>query len=220
MARKVLVFLVLAAMTAGSLFAQENTAPGNSPEKKKHALSAGAGVFAGGDFGGGAEAGSTEMKTPYFGGGGFAFFDAVYAELSLGFFAGSGKFKTSAADMDYSLTNFNIGLLGKYPVAFNEKLYLFPLLGLEYDICLSVDGADIDSMASASDWNTLWFKLGGGLDMPIAEKLYLRFEALYGIRLKTEFEKDLIDLLNIFNSDAKALLGHGLTAKLALGYKF
>jgi hypothetical protein len=226
MAKKVFVLLVLAVVTVGSLFAQETT---GTPEKKTLARSAGGGGFLGGDFGGGAKGtlgnDFRKTKTPYFGGGVFAFFDLVYAELSLGYFSGSGTGKETDSRMnsrsaDFSLTNFNIGLLGKYPVAYNEKLYLFPLLGLEYDICLSAKQED-NEYDDPSDLSALWLKFGGGLDLAVSEKLYLRVEALYGIRLKNKFEEDLVDNYKSMapGISAEALLGHGLTVKVAMGYK-
>ena len=224
MAKKGLIVMVLAAAAATGAFAQGLS------------LSAGIGGLIGGDFGGGVEgsAGGYEVKaeTPYFGGGAFAFFDATYAELSLAFLGGGAKLKTTMShggqsresELDYSIANFNIGLLGKYPFAINNKLALFPLLGIDYQVCLSLKDEDgdefegIDGEGGPGDFSALWFKFGGGLDFAFTEKIYLRFEALYGIRLENEAEKDMKDGYSAF--DPKALLGHGLTAKLAVGYKF
>jgi hypothetical protein len=63
------------------------------------------------------------MKTPYAGGGGFVFFDATFAEVSLGFLGGGGEW--DAGDIggtkgDISFTGLDIGLLGKYPFAISE----------------------------------------------------------------------------------------------------
>lgn len=222
MAKKGLIVVVLAAFGAAGVFAQGLS------------LSAGVGGLIGGDFGGGAEGTisgfSMKYETPYFGGGAFAFFDATYAELSLAFMGGGGKSKftmtgTDSEETDLSIANFNIGLLGKYPFAINDKLSLFPLLGIDYQICLSLktDGEDyegLDGDGGPGDFSALWFKFGGGLDFAFTEKIYLRFEALYGIRLENQAEKDLKDSFEAMDLDAKALLGHGLTAKLAVVYKF
>ncbi|MDR2509010.1 MAG: outer membrane beta-barrel protein, partial [Spirochaetaceae bacterium] len=230
MVKKGLLVLALAALVAGGAFAQDD-------EGGAFKLSAGVGGFFGSDFGGGAEASATmpvvgkidmTMETPYLGGGGFVFFDATYAELSLAFFGGTMKNKSDGTETDSSIMNFNIGLLGKYPIAVGEKLKVFPLLGIEYDICLSAkdeDGNEYEGMGGdgdggPGDFSALWFKLGGGLDFALTEKLYLRFEALYGLRLENKFEKDMKDYLEPMDSDAKTRLGHGLTAKLALGFTF
>jgi hypothetical protein len=207
MAKRSLMVLVLAALVAaGGVFAQNI------------ALSAGGGGLIGGDFGGGVEASGTKIETPYFGGGGFAFFDATYAELSLAISGNGGKFKTSGSgDVDFSLVNLNIGLLGKYPFAINDTLSFFPLLGIDYQVTLSAKQGD-NEVDEPGDFSALWIKFGGGVDYSITESLYLRLDALYGIRLANKFENDMKD--NIPGADVKPLLGHGLTVKVGVGYKF
>jgi opacity protein-like surface antigen len=223
MAKKCLTILVIAALSAGGIFAQEQE-QGNETPKKDFGLSAGAGGFIGGDFGGGVKVDSSSLETPYFGGGVYAFFDATYAELSLGFFGGGGKMKP--AEIDWSIMSLNIGLLGKYPVSIDSKLLVFPLLGIDYQIVTSSkdkDGNDLKfgEDSGPGDFSALWFKLGGGLDFAVAEKLYLRFEALYGIRLANKFENDYVkDYKDMGSDDVTTRLGHGLTAKLAVGYRF
>jgi hypothetical protein len=221
MARKSLVILFIAAFAAVGSFAQEN-----------FSLSAGAGGLIGGDFGGGIEAGSNyKMEMPYFGGGGFLFFDATYAELSFGILAGGGTVKTTfggnSTDTDTTVTNLNIGILGKYPVAINENLYVFPLLGIDYQITLSRKDSDgneyknPDGDESPGDFSALWFKLGCGLDYDITSNVYARFEALYGLRLANKMELDAKDSLSkLTDDDVTTRLGHGLNVKLAIGYKF
>jgi hypothetical protein len=240
MVKKGLFILALAAIAVGGAAAQDDG------EEKKGAfkISAGAGGFFGSDFGGGfevtgsmsgQEVGKYTMKTPSAGGGGFIFLDATYAELNAAFFGGSVKSKVKQegggvnSDQEDKMSGmtFNLGLLGKYPVAVNEKLKVFPLLGIEYDICLSLKDENGNELESVGDYSALWFKLGGGLDFALSEKLYLRFETLYGLRLANKMEKDQKDSLekqyaNIpgVTVDAKTRLGHGLTAKLALGFVF
>jgi hypothetical protein len=211
MARKNLAVLIIAALTASGVFAQGI------------GLSAGIGGYVGGDFGGGVEAGGEKIKTPYFGGGGFAFFDATYAELSVGVLGGGGtwEFGPLGGDVDMSIMNMDIALLGKFPIAIGSSLTVFPLLGADYQVTVSLkneDGDDwkgFDGDGGPGDFSALWFKFGGGLDYAITGNLYLRFEALYGIRLANKFETDMKD-----EYDADVLLGHGLTAKLAVGFKF
>jgi opacity protein-like surface antigen len=220
--KKLMLLSVLAALVAGGAFAL--------PEFK---LSAGAGGYFTSDFGGGAEAsygGQTmSIKTPYFGGGGFAFFDATYAELSLGFFGGGGTFKQEqggqTGESDMSIMGLDIGLLGKYPFAVNEKLSVFPLLGITYRVVLSAKDEDgnqyqnSDGDDAPGDFSALWFKLGGGLDFSFTDHVYLRGEALYGLRLANTFENDLVDSIPSA-ADPKTLLGHGLEVKIAVGYRF
>jgi hypothetical protein len=209
MAKKNLAVLVIAALTASGVFAQG------------FGLSAGVGGYFGSDFGGGYEVLSKKTEMPYFGGGGFAFFDATYAELSVGVLAGALTMKGGSKDTSNSLMNLDIALLGKFPIAVGSSLTVFPLLGADYQVTLSLkdeDGEDLensDGDKMAGDFSALWFKFGGGLDYAITDNLYLRFEALYGIRLANKIETDEKD-----DHDADVLLGHGLTAKLAVGFKF
>jgi hypothetical protein len=233
--KKLMLFSVLAVITVGGVFAQEK------PENVKRGafalpefkLSAGAGGYFTSDFGGGVEASmggqSGSMKTPYAGGGGFAFFDATYAELSLGFFGGGGTFKQEqgnfSSEYDMYFTGLDIGLLGKYPFTIGEKLSVFPLLGITYGVVLSAKNEDGDSYKNSDgddapgDFSALWFKLGGGLDFLFTDHIYLRGGLLSGLRLANTYEKDMLDVIPS-DADAKTLLGHGLEVKLAVGYRF
>jgi hypothetical protein len=241
--KKLCLVLVLAAVAVG-VWAQEQ----EQPKKGGFSLSAGAGGYFTSDFGGGYEvtrkvrssgggtvAGATEKlptKTPYSGGGGFAFFDATYAEVSLGFFAASGKYQTNNGyDPDsaenpnksypMSFTGLDIGLLGKYPFAIKEKLSLFPLLGITYRAVLSAKMEDAE-MDDAGDFSALWFRLGCGLDYAFTDHIYLRGGILYGIRLASKAENDGVDKAedDPLCEEAKTVLGQGLEIKLAVGYKF
>jgi opacity protein-like surface antigen len=223
MRKKGLLVLVLAAFTVAGAFAL--------PEFK---LSAGAGGYITGDFGGGIEAsmgGETmSYKTPYFGGGGFAFFDATFAELSLGIFGGGGTSKYEepgySFEDDTSVMGLDIGLLGKYPFAINDKLTVFPLLGITYRVVLSAKDEDGDQYENSDgdeapgDFSALWFKLGGGVDYSFTDHVYLRAGILYGLRIANKAEKDMVDEYDYPGVDTKTLLGHGLEVKLAIGYRF
>jgi hypothetical protein len=171
------------------------------------------------------------IKTPYFGGGGFAFFDATFAELSLGFFGGGGTAKTEYpgqpdGESDMSFMGLDIGLLGKYPFVINDKLTVFPLLGITYRVMLSAKDEDgnqyknSDGDDAPGDFSALWFKLGGGVDYSFTNAIYLRGELLYGLRLANKFENDMVDNYDLPGVDAKTLLGHGLEIKVAVGYRF
>jgi opacity protein-like surface antigen len=230
--KKLCAVLVLAALVAGGLSAQ---------------ASIGLGGYLGGDFGGGFEASASylgfsmdmALKTPYFGGGGYLFFDVTYAELFFGFFSGGGPISLSyqvtglpseAYELDLTYTNLSFGALGKYPVSIGKSLSVFPLLGIEYLIFTTVkDKSSGEEYSDAVDFSSLWFKLGGGLDFAVTRQLYVRLEALYGLRLANKGEKDIkaemdptVDLIESAggSGESKTRLGHGFTAKLALGFKF
>lgn len=219
MAKKGLLVLVLAAIIVGGAYAQIIS---------QISFSAGGGGFIGGDFGGGYEGssdyGKVSYEYPYFGGGGFIFCDATYAELSLGFFGGSGKAKGSfggfSMEVDYSIASFNIGLLGKYPFAIDDNLTVFPLLGIDYQIVLSAKLDDTDA-ETPGDLSALWFKFGGGADYSLTSNIFLRAQALYGLRTPNKSEDDSVkSAKDEGTDDAKTRLGHGLTIKLAVGYRF
>ncbi|MDR0456747.1 MAG: DUF4097 domain-containing protein [Treponema sp.] len=244
MAKKGLFVLVIAALAAGGAFAQV-----------PFTFSAGVGGFFGGDFGGGLDidytvlqlnSTKTTIDTPYFGGGGYAFLDAKYVEVVLGIYKGSGKLRMKQEaknnsslsiqqESDISIINFNIGLFMKYPFRIN-KISIYPIIGMDYHFALSVkdeDGDEYKNLAAGtedpSEFNALWFNFGGGADYLFTEKMYLRFEALYSIRGKTLFEKDLNDYFMYVVSEvpvpgggiitALPRIGHGLTARLAIGFK-
>jgi hypothetical protein len=186
-----------------------------------------------------AEQGGSKLEIAYsnVGFGGFAFLDAKYVEAALSFSGGSstGKMEqkyegqTESDEDKGSYSAFDISALGKYPVTFG-KFTVFPLLGIDYQIVLSQkdeDGDDfegIDGDGEASDLSALWFQAGAGGDFDIIEKLYLRGEILYGIRLHNKFENDAKDLfkkeVGFKDDDIKINLGHGPTVKLAIGYRF
>jgi hypothetical protein len=218
MAKKSLAVLVIAILTAGGIFAQD------------FSVSAGLGGYGGIDFGGGNQREKSGFKeeTPYFGGGGYVFFDATYAELSAGVFIGIGKITTTTAtaaaesEIDVSYMNLNVSLLGKFPFWITDTLALFPLLGVDYQLCLSAkdkDGNEFkrydDKVVDAGDYSALWVKAGVGLDIGFTDNLYLRFEALYGARLPTKYETDEKN-----DKGGQILLDHGPTVKLAVGFRF
>jgi opacity protein-like surface antigen len=224
MNRKGLVVLValiaLAVLAAGSAFAQV-------PEFK---LSAGAGGYFTSDFGGGVELTPPpgEAKMPYAGGGGFAFFDATFAELSFGFFAAGGNYERIVSGITrdkfgISRTGLDISLLGKFPFALTEQFTLFPLLGITYRHFISAKASDpanlIVSIGQGGNLSALWFKLGAGADYAFTDHIFARLDILYGLRLANKYEKDIVPAVNpALTWDTR--LGHGLDVKLAVGYRF
>jgi len=190
-------------------------------------FSAGAGGIFGAQFGGGySTSASSYVHFPVSGGGGFLFFDASYIEASVGVFFGTMKYDAQAwifaLSGDFgSFTSVNVGALGKYPLEL-DSFILYPLLGLEYDINIVATNTsgnpikDKDGNENAMQFSALWVKGGIGGDFDIADSLYLRGQFLYGVRLPNQYETDSVAA----NSNLKTDLGHGLTVKLALGFRF
>jgi opacity protein-like surface antigen len=234
MNKKIWLGMLIIAFVAGGAFAIDFN------------LSAGVGGFIGGDFGGGFETTLKYMsqsltqtvELPFFGGGVYGFVDATFVELTFGFFSGNGTMKATTkmgntsqvSEEDFNISSFNIGLLAKYPFEINDKLLFFPLLGVDYQNVLSVkaDGEEYtnaDGNKAPGDWSVLWFKAGAGMDFLFTNSIYLRLEALYGIRLTSKVEKDTVKMLSKeelpgVEVESIILIGNGLTAKLAIGFRF
>jgi hypothetical protein len=170
------------------------------------------------------------------GGGFFAYFDATYAMLSLGmdFYDLSPANKDAKKALDkakttYTLSTFDISLLGKYPIALGAAS-LFPMLGVDFKIAVSHDmtvngkkytfGKDYNKNDNIGDYFTsVWLKFGAGADIPLGQKLYLRPMFLYGFGSLPKETKDSMDAMNKGKKMADIVL-HGLEVKVAVGYKF
>ncbi|GMO20645.1 MAG: hypothetical protein Ta2A_27280 [Treponemataceae bacterium] len=192
------------------------------------------------------QANADDASTAVLGGGVNVWFDATFVEVNIGLVFGNYFFPKEDSDA-YKLGGdrtddvmaLRVGALGKYPIALNEKVTLFPALGIDYEMALTRkyhagilkgkgwDGKDDGTYARAvngekstmlEQYSALWFKAGVGADFALGEKLYLRTEALYGIRLHNKYESDLLDAGN--NSDKVSIIGHGLDVKVGVGFKF
>jgi opacity protein-like surface antigen len=216
-------------------------------------FSIGGGGYIANDFGGGFESSislfgqsiTASLPMPYSGGGGYIFLDATYIEASLGIFFGGGSWETNIDSSlsqylnigdikftgNFEFTGLDIGLLAKYPIAVTSGIKIFPLLGIDYSIVLSAKLEGVEENDPA-DWNHLAFKFGAGADFSLTDFLYLRLEALYGVRLASKAEEkyagDVKNALQSLSSllgpitpqiTSETLLGHGFTAKLALGFR-
>jgi opacity protein-like surface antigen len=186
--------------------------------------------------------------------GGYLFFDATFAEFSIGFHRGNNRWKEDySADSDegenLSASNscgtgrelmLDLSLLGKYPFRPGERLAIFPLAGVEYQIALleyrkqsihkemhdRTDGIlEKDANGNAyevSMWNSLLIVIGAGMDFALVRRMFLRTEFLYGFRLQTPYEVDALDKVkkkaNAPDPDLGGLTS-GPTLRLALGYR-
>jgi len=204
--------------------------------KENNKLSAGAGGFFDGDFGGGIEWNNGGAAMPYYGGGAYIFFDAVYAEVSAGYSSGGGKWESGAAQPDklpdMQRSSLNIGVSLKYPIGAGLVKF-FPLAGIGYEAVISgkleysdgtetrkLDGAGL--LPKAGTLSALWYRFGGGVDIAMGGSVYFRAEALYGLRTEREFEKYCAELYKArtTNTDAQTRPGGGLTFNAGIGVKF
>jgi hypothetical protein len=171
----------------------------------------------------------------FVGGGVYGFFDATYVEANIGLLLGnSNSDKTNDLSDDAKkgrdVVALTLGLFGKYPIDMGGGVAVFPMFGVGGQIALggklygkditSEDFSDTNREDFKKGFNQFWFKTGLGFDVPISGAMFFRPEFLYGIRLNTEDEKDLIDLSNKGTKTLNGIVGHGLEVRLALGFKF
>jgi hypothetical protein len=194
--KKILCVLVVSVAITAAVFAEEpagENAGTLRDEAKafiaavetvpKFTLSAGAGgVFVMG-FGARDYEDDTKTLSLDLGGGGFAFLDATFVELSVGYAYGRTTIRVETGgqttkDSD-ALSVLDVDLLGKYPVNLG-RISLFPLFGVNYQHAFSPDDENI--------WR---IRFGGGMDYKFTEKLYLRGQALFGVRLPWENDDGL-----------------------------
>ena len=208
------------ALSSGGVYAQ------------KGFISIGAGLYFNNEAGGGGVKAAymgetTETTYPYAGGGGYVFFDGRFFEVSAGFLIGGGDYKINqsighSVAFDLTLMNLDFGLYGKYPFKLGEKIRLFPLFGVEYQLVLmtEIDGKTISS--SSRDFSALWFKVGAGIDFIFIPRVYLRIETLGGVRLPNKADKNIRDELqaDMPGASTNKRLGIGLTIKAAIGFQF
>jgi hypothetical protein len=184
--------------------------------------------------------------------GGFLFFDATYAEFSVIIQGGNSAYREN---MIYSVASFadskgtgsetslGFSLLGKYPFLINEKISLFPMFGIGYQIALiqkrqpegdlvydrskgmlPEDRDKNDKPYPLSAWNSFWIDVGAGLDCNIFKTLFLRGELLFGFRLPTSYELGALEVvknppMNVSNPKLAGLTG-GPSLKFGIGYRF
>ena len=209
MRKKMVLALLMAALLAGGVFAQN------------FRLSAGGGVSIIPSFGETIYDGKPQdgSKSTGFDFGINAFFDATYVEVNLGLLFGSQKWGEDD-DKGFGTTTLLLGVVGKYPISLSDKFVFFPFLGIDYSINLGAwsDGAEVvdsDYFKKDERFNALSILLGVGIDFSLTKALYLRAEAGYGIVLNTKAEADTV------SHDSKYVFFKGrIPIKLALGFRF
>ena len=169
--------------------------------------------------GGNAESSQSMDRIDY---GGFLFFDAKYAVLSVILQGGNSRYSENmifesetAADTTGTGSELSLGfsLMGKYPFTINERVTWFPMLGVEYQIALvqkrKQDGIEYnrtdghlvedrdknDEPYPLSAWNSWWINVGAGLDYDLTESLFLRSELFFGFRLPTAYEMGALEVV-------------------------
>jgi len=154
------------------------------------------------------------------GGGVYALLDATFAEANVGILFGNMKhgYFGEWDDNPLSLLYLTLGIYGKYPIRLSN-FHLFPILGVQFDFCLSAlqDGEVIFSnpLDRADFFNRFWIKFGIGADFNLTERLYLRPSFLYGFNFGTRNDRDVKE----YNSKESSF-HHGLDIRIAIGFRF
>jgi opacity protein-like surface antigen len=181
--------------------------------------------------------------------GGFLFFDATYGEFALSLRGGENSYSETMDAPGIHTVDRGTGsemtlgfsLLGKYPFTINEKISLFPLLGIEYQVALlewrKPDGdivhdrtkgdleADLDKNGNTyalSAWNSFTIDIGAGFDYKFKERLFLRNELLFSFRLQTPYETGALEMAREkSNAGTPTLTGltGGPTLRTSIGYR-
>ena len=160
------------------------------------------------------------METRYGTFGGWAFVDATFLEISAGL---GGSHGIQGLDYRGGGTVLHLAAFAKYPFALKAMpCAYYPLLGVDSQLLLGAmtgSGKPFSEAAledAQKQYNSIWLKLGAGLDFDVTEKLYFRAQFFYGFKFYNEAEQDFWES----NKDSiQAYAFHGPTIKLAFGYK-
>jgi hypothetical protein len=169
------------------------------------------------------------------------FFDMRFAEIGMGFSGLSTTVNHSESfrkatgidpeEMTLSGNTLFLSLYGKYPFQLSSSLSLYPLVGIEAEIVMSMRygsdslyGARIkgDSyQGNADDWTAVWFRFGIGSDFHLNEGVFLRSELTFGIKANTPREKAIISAITK-QGDYTNISSYGIGGKLTIsvGYTF
>ena len=162
----------------------------------------------------------TEYTLSRTGLGAFGFFGiSQYLELNFGILAKIPN-KITAKDPYYGTVTYTgdelgldttsalqLGIYGKYPIPLSDRLVIFPTGGVDFEFTI---GTEADEWGWAW-WHDLWFRVGGGVDFFLTDRLFLRSHIIYGLGIPIG-GPDWDDL------DMK--LSHGLLIKAGVGFMF
>jgi hypothetical protein len=197
-------------------------------------MSAGGRIFYNGMFrtldtkvGQGSESVSSDING--FGIGGF--FDATYVEIGMDFIFSSYKYTysrhgyyTESGEVEQKLTHFGFSIIGKYPFVL-EKLTVFPLLGIDYQIFISGSKNNGDTLSRDDlgyyddEYDVFSVAVGGGLDYTLVGKLYLRGELLFNFKVLDSKSESMARYDSKENSEAFSLFTWGPRVSVGVGYK-
>jgi opacity protein-like surface antigen len=175
------------------------------------------------------------------GGGVYGFFDATYAEAGAALIFNHVRQTVAIPNLpsvsptltgeethEFLFIQINLSLMLKYPFSIGQKVKIFPLAGIDgqiaignYDENMEKDFQKIANMGYdmptlGEFWNSLWIKAGVGADFSLNDRLFIRSEVLYGIKLNSKYDTDMADY---WAEDLKGV-ANGLNVRIGLGYTF
>lgn len=179
-------------------------------------LSAGGGMYFDYSGGNGLKTGSEERGYDIFNIGGHGFIDITYLEIDLYLLSGAAEPYNSISNRYYDdryIVSLGVSLLGKFPFKI-KSVYIFPLLGLSYNMVLSTD---IDDNKKNLDFNQIGGLAGFGVDFNITDTFFIRPSILFQIRLPSEYWKKEADRIG---GSTEATMGIGPVIKVGFGHRF
>ncbi|MCL1993350.1 MAG: hypothetical protein FWG66_10450 [Spirochaetes bacterium] len=174
------------------------------------------------------------MDSDHVGFGGWVFFDARFAEFSVGFFAGPTDIefqRVGGGDDELILDKYtgllfamDFNLLLRWPIPIvGGTIELYPLLGFGYHMVLRnnlpnlVESRDISSSTSA--FNVWRVNFGAGADFFVSQTTFIRLQGMAYYRtpstVERNFQRDRTE-----GATRGPLYGFGGTFRVGVGFRF
>jgi len=176
------------------------------------------------------------------GGGIFGFFDATFATLGVGVVWNNVRQIVDIPDLSetinpalageethhFRFTQLNISLMLRYPFQIAERLQIFPMLGVDWQIGLGdfddrlredfqgIANLGYEMPTLGQFWNSLWIRAGVGADFTLHNNLFLRTELLYGLKLPSSYESRMADY---WEPNLRGM-SNGVHLRVAIGFTF
>jgi hypothetical protein len=131
----------------------------------------------------------TYNESGIYGGLSAEFFSYVLFDASLSYRRYMPHYEHYGYGTPMSALGLSFALYGKYPFQINQKLDLYPLVGLGFDIMISgsTDSGLEYSRKYWEDEDSLYLRIGGGLNNDFSEHLRFNAKLLYNILLYSEY---------------------------------
>jgi len=159
----------------------------------------------------------------HFGFGGWLFADATFAELAIAVQGGPGTWLLPQpfGEISASFVAMDFTLLGKFPFTFSGGSFsLFPLLGIGYNLVLSVSADDEAVLGtrldSPGDFSAFRIKWGAGGDFNLSESLFIRASLLASFSFPPSVVSDFAHAQPVWTEYTG---GFGATVRIGIGLR-